>query len=218
MRQRDVFVSGMGLVSPAGAGVRENWASLAAGELHVSPVQGPDLADCRSPFAAQVRDFRAPSGTESWDRLSQLAAAAADEALADADWQPGDLRGYPASRSRVCVSSSKGNLADLARLTGSAGRAASKAKPEAAILRHSTPDVACCRLAGRYGIDGGLHVPVAACATGLTAIIRAGQLIRDDDADLDLCGGRDASVRPLWLAAFDCVGVLAQAPPQRGPS
>jgi 3-oxoacyl-(acyl-carrier-protein) synthase len=56
-----------------------------------------------------------------------------------------------------------------------------------------------------------MAVPVSACATGTHAIVQAARLVRDGDADLAICGGSDASIHPLWLAAYDRLGVLACA-------
>ena len=72
-------------------------------------------------------------------------------------------------------------------------------------------------VASRFGITGGTLAPVVACATGTHAIIRAAQMIADGDADLVLCGGADASVCRLWMAAYEQMGVLAKPHPDRGP-
>jgi len=49
------------------------------------------------------------------------------------------------------------------------------------------------------------------------AVIRGVQMIEDGEADAVICGGADASLQPLWFAAFEQMGVLATAHPQLGP-
>jgi 3-oxoacyl-[acyl-carrier-protein] synthase II len=65
-------------------------------------------------------------------------------------------------------------------------------------------------VARRFGIAGARHCPVAACATGTIAVVRAAQLIADGRAELVVCGAADASIHPLWIGAFDRMGVLAR--------
>ena len=51
--------------------------------------------------------------------------------------------------------------------------------------------------------------PVAACATGVVAVIRGVELIRHGACDRVICGAADASLHPLILASFARLGVLA---------
>ena len=51
--------------------------------------------------------------------------------------------------------------------------------------------------------------PVAACATGVVAVARGVDLIRDGTCDRVICGAADASLHPLILASFARLGVLA---------
>ncbi len=55
-------------------------------------------------------------------------------------------------------------------------------------------------------------------ATGCLAVIRGVQTILDGDADVVLAGSSDASLHPLWFAAFRRMGVLADGHPERGPA
>jgi 3-oxoacyl-[acyl-carrier-protein] synthase II len=59
---------------------------------------------------------------------------------------------------------------------------------------------------------------VTACTTGALAVIRGAQMIADGDAEIVICGGADASLHPLWLAAFRQMGVLAEPHPELGPA
>jgi 3-oxoacyl-(acyl-carrier-protein) synthase len=79
------------------------------------------------------------------------------------------------------------------------------------------PDAPARRLAGRFKA-GHAHATVAACATGVLAVIRGAQFILDGQADVVIAGSSDASLQPLWFAAFRQMGVLADGHPDRGPS
>ena len=52
--------------------------------------------------------------------------------------------------------------------------------------------------------------PVAACATGLVAVLQAAALIRRGDCDVALAGAADASLDPMLLAAFRTMRALAR--------
>lgn len=227
--QPDVLVTGIGIVSPAGCGTEKTWSSLLAGELAVgparqgdavtSPVGGVDLEGCRTTFAGQIRDFTPPEGTEKYDRVCQLAIAAAEEALTSA----GLSTGQPAlDQAKISIGTSKGGILSFARIADHFLRN----HPETTInpselsnlLMDIPPDAPARRIADRFDVNGGIHSSVSACTTGAHAIIRAAQLIADGDADLVLCGAADASLHPLWFGAFERMGVLAAEHPSRGPA
>ena len=71
------------------------------------------------------------------------------------------------------------------------------------------PNGPAARLAGRFGCDGPVLAPIAACATGLVACIRAAELIRSDVCDVVLAGSADASLFPAAMSSFQRLGVLA---------
>jgi len=87
-----VVVSGLGVVSPYGAGVKTFWAGLATGECVIRPLTVIDTEGFRSRIAAEVPSdvIGALSVSRRRSRADRLALAAAREALADADLAPRD--------------------------------------------------------------------------------------------------------------------------------
>ena len=63
-------------------------------------------------------------------------------------------------------------------------------------------------VADLFGATGPRSTPVAACATGVVALIRGFELIRHGTCDRVVCGAADASVHALTLASFHKLGVL----------
>lgn len=57
-------------------------------------------------------------------------------------------------------------------------------------------------------------VPVAACSTGLYALLAAADAIEHGQAEQALCGTADASLQPLLLAGFRSLGVIARQRPE----
>ena len=67
-----VAVTGLGVVSPFGAGVKAYWNGLAAGACAIRPVTGIDAEGFRCRIAAEVKKgdallkLRDDSGTPAW--------------------------------------------------------------------------------------------------------------------------------------------------------
>ncbi|HWE39777.1 MAG TPA: beta-ketoacyl-[acyl-carrier-protein] synthase family protein [Isosphaeraceae bacterium] len=65
-------------------------------------------------------------------------------------------------------------------------------------------------VAARFGLRGPSEGPVAACATGLVAVLQGTELIRRGVCDLVFAGAADASLEPLLLASFRKMKILAR--------
>ena len=94
---RRVVVTGMGVVSPLGRGVKHNWESLLQGKSGIRQIQGIDLKDIPVTIAGQVPfgeaepDFNpdtviAPKDQKKNDKFILFGMAAADDAIKDAGW------------------------------------------------------------------------------------------------------------------------------------
>src|SRR5260370_18287851 len=96
-RGPEVVVSGIGVVSPYGAGVKSFWTGLAAGTCAIKPITLIDTEGFRSRIAAEVpAEVVATLGvSRRRSRADRLALAAAREALADAGLE-GAARRRPA--------------------------------------------------------------------------------------------------------------------------
>ena len=79
---RRVVVTGLGAVSPFGAGVKAYWAGVAAGTCAIRPISLVETEGFRCHVAAEVPEGVAGSARRS--RADRLALAAAREALDDA--------------------------------------------------------------------------------------------------------------------------------------
>jgi len=217
--RRDVFITGVGVVSPAGSGgAIDGWQSLVDGHLFVRPLHTIKSMKPTGICAGQLAHRAVPSGLEEHGRVCQIAVASADESLRCAGLSGGDTNGLDPRRSIVCIGTSKSYLDNNNLLDHRFPYEGYSS------LKHLYPgfsaslDAAARLVSKRYGIAGGMHTAVAACATGTLAVIRGAQFIRDGDADWVVAGSSDASLHPLWLAAFERMGVLAQPHAERGPA
>ncbi len=236
----DVLVTGIGIVSPAGIGWKQTWSALLADGRAVRHLAGgshPELA--RHPVAADVPvgrnspehrpattpmheggycgatidGFQPPAATSSLSRTTQLAVAATAEALDSANIADTRVR----AKVRVSIGTSK-PLADLLAPAPDGSQAAGNllVAPPCNIF-DILPDAPARAVRKHFGLAAH-HASVSACATGLHAIIRGAQMIRDGEAELVIAGSADSSLSPLWLAAYRNMGVLADEHRQCGPA
>ena len=218
MSPHDAFVTGIGIVSPAGCGREATWASLLAGQTCVRRIERGNLTGCTTNLAGVVRDFLPPEGTESTDRVCQFAVAAAEEAVVSAGLGADKFQALGPRRSRVSIGTSKGGMLTFASVVGVFSGKSHMPGDTVHRLGDIPPDAPARHVAARFGIRGGMHTSVAACTTGTLAVIRAAQWIHDGEADVVLCGSSDASLHPLWFGAFQRMNVLALEHPSLGPA
>ncbi len=208
---RDVVVTGVGLVTPLGWGTDETWDRLCAGECAARWLDElTDPADSRAPRWAGMP----VPGVSPRDpfRLRQFALAAGREALEHSRLDIGS--DIDPSRVGCVLGVSKSDLTafscwasgmrDGHRMDDVTG------EDELGLIHAALwPNDAATRLAGEFGIHGAVLCPMAACATGLVSIIRGIELIREGGCDAVLAGSVDASLTPSLLGCYSRLKVLA---------
>lgn len=214
-----IVVTGMGMVSPLGHGVKTNWQRLLAGRSGIATLTRIDTADIPIKIAGLVPrladdtegglDLDAvadPKEQRKLDLFSLYALAAAEEALAQASWCPAT----PAQQRRTAtiVGSGIGGFPTITQaqktLTERGHRRVSPFTVPAFLA-----NLAAGNLSIRYGFQGPLGCPVTACAAGIQAIGDGMRLIRSGEADVALVGGAEACVDPLSLASFNALKALS---------
>jgi 3-oxoacyl-[acyl-carrier-protein] synthase II len=205
---RRVVITGIGLVTPLGPNREASWCGLRAGRSAVRALS--EITAAPGPYAgapAEPGDEAPPTAQPPRDRVVQLALRAAAEAVDDAhiDWQHLDT-----DRVACVLGTSKGGIGSFARAFRDRRAATALSAPHG----HWWPDVwpsgAASAVAARYDLRGPLLCPVAACATGVLAVLKAAEAVRDGRCDVALAGSADASLEPVLLAAFRRMGVLAR--------
>ncbi len=210
---REVWITGLGLVTPVGIGRERFWAGLHAGRSPVKRIDRFDPAPFRSQVAAQVDDFEATDFMDArtaraTDRFSQFALAAGRMALDDAGVQVGS-RGAPRhDRFGVYIGSALGGIAYAEE---------QHERYLARGIRSVAPNLALAVFGGaapaNLGIALGLHGPILStansCASGAVAIGEALHAIRGGTVDAALAGGVEIPLSPLAFGAFDIIRALS---------
>ena len=209
----DVLVTGIGIVSPAGISREQTWRTLLADGRAVHRLEGGFGPGFGPLCAATVDGFSPPAGTEHLSRVSQLAVAAAEEALISAR--------LATQSEGVRIAASIGTSKPLVDLLLPGPRGVDqdgtlRTRPPCGWFDF-LPDAPARTICARFGLAPA-HSTVCACSTGLHAIIHGAETIQNGEADIVLAGSADSSLSPLWLAAYRNMGVLAQEHPELGPA
>jgi len=200
-RRRAVVVTGLGAISPFGAGVKAFWQGISVGACAIRPITLIDTDGFRSRIAAEVPE--AIGGSPRRARADRLALAAAREALDDAGLGAAERRD-----TAVIVGGVGGGMLEVERWYW-ARRRGEPAHPVAAraTLPASHADV----LAWRLGLDGPRETVVAACSSGAASLAMAAELIADGVITTALAGGADALTRVCFMG-FNALKLLDPEP------
>ena len=215
---RRVVVTGLGLVSPLGNGVKATWERLVRGESGIGGIQNFDVSDLPCKIAGQIPigeteegrfnadDYMAAKDRRKVDRFIVYGMAAAQQALDDAGWTPSDEQSL--ERTGVMVGSGIGGLETIydGSITVSE-RGPRRLSPffiPAALINLLSGQISI-----RYGFKGPNHSVVTACSTGAHAIGDASRLIALNDADVMVAGGSEAAVCRLGIAGFSASRALS---------
>lgn len=199
-----IAVTGIGLVTPAGAGTEPTWEAVQAGRptARTDPVLsgGPVTMSCRVPPLPP-----GPGRLWRFDPSTRFLLTAAREALATAQLDPAT---WDPARVAVVVGTASGGIGTLETqhrklITGGYGAVSPMTLP--AFL----PNMAAGHLALELGVTGPSLQTSTACASGATALITARLLIESGVCDIAVAGGTDAMITPLCAAAFAKMGALS---------
>ena len=224
---RRVVITGLGLVTPLGTGVDHVWKNLLDGKSGIRPITNFDTegygctiagevpaVDGRGggePGQAGVFDFDAVMSAKERKRVDDFivfAIAAADEALADANWKPESDEDKEATGVMVGAGiGGLGPIADTAIVLKEQGprRVSPFFIPSALI------NLASGQISIRHGLKGPNHSVVTACATGAHAIGDAARMIALGDAEVMVAGGAESSIVPIGIAGFLACKALCTA-------
>ena len=197
-----VVVTGLGVVSPFGAGVKAYWNGLAAGACAIRPVTLIETDGFRCRIAAEVPERLGGSPRRS--RADRLALAAAREAVADAG-----LSRDERAAAALIVGAVGGGMLEAeawywARSRGGPPR-------DARGLRATFPLSHAAVVGAALGLGGPRETLVTACSSGAAALAVAADLVAAGEAPVALAGGVDALTRICFMG-FNALRLLDPEP------
>lgn len=214
-----IVITGMGMISPLGCGVKPVWERLTAGQSGIGLIDRFDTADFPIKIAGLVpgieQDPEAGFDVEGLivkkerkklDQFTVYAMAAAQQALEQAGWFPENEADQQATATIVATGIGGFTTITQAQKTLDA-RGYKRLSPFT--VPAFLANMASGNLSIRYGFKGPLGCPVTACAAGIQAIGDGMRIIRSGEAEVALVGGAEACVEPLALAGFHALKALS---------
>ncbi len=207
---RRVVVTGMGAITPIGNNVNEFFENVKAGTCGIDFINTFDTEAFAAKTAAQVKNFVAKDYMDAkdarrMDRFSQLAVAAAKEAMSDSKL---DLEKIDRERFGVIVGSGIGALDDIEKETNNLRDKGPK-RVNPLFIPMTITNMAAGNIAIQFGANGICTNVVTACATGNNCIGEAFRNIKHGYADIIISGGAEASITPLGIAGFQALTALS---------
>lgn len=187
MQGRRVAVTGMGVLSSCGTGVDSFWNGLNGpapeGERRIHDFDPEPL-------------FDNPKEARRADRVTQLALAAATQALAAA----GEISVDPVRRG-VLIATGIGGIATLEeQITNYNEKGARRVSPF--LVPMMMPNAPSATVSMRWGWQGPCQTVSTACAAGTHALVDAAMWIASGRCDVVAAGGTEAAMTPVGMAGF----------------
>lgn len=200
-------------MSPLGIGVSQSWSQLIASKSGVGKVKDEErYKDIPCKVAAYVPDIDlhleqsfSKNHLRTYSRSTLYALLAAKEAVDDAQYRPAN--DHEASRSGVAIGSGMVDFEDVLS-AGDKLRHEGYSRVSPHFITKVLLNLPAGHVSMEYNLRGPNHTVSTACATGAHAIGDAFNFIRHNVADVMLCGGVEAPINPLSLAAFSRIRAL----------
>ncbi|KAK1919106.1 hypothetical protein P3342_008830 [Pyrenophora teres f. teres] len=210
---RRVVVTGLGLVTPLGLGVRQTWKRLIDGQCGIVSIKhrSPEFALLPSQVAGIVpegkqddggwtsKEHLSPSDERRMARFAQYAMVASEEALQDSGWFP--KKEEDLESTGVYMGSGIGSLDDVYNTTVAYEKGGYR-KVSPLFVPRLLINLAAGHISMRYGFKGPNHAATTACTTGAHSIGDASRLIQFGDADIMIAGGAESCIHPLAISGF----------------
>jgi 3-oxoacyl-[acyl-carrier-protein] synthase II len=207
MTNREVVITGLGASTPLGGDMESTWQGLLAGKSGTQLLEAEWAADLpvriAAPGAVDPSEVLPAARLRSLDRNQQFALIAAREAWGDA----GEPDIDPERLGAVVSSGIGGLITVLEQYDILNSRGARRVSPFTVPM--IMPNGAVAAVALELTARAGAHAPVSACASGSEALAYGLDMIRTGRADIVVCGGSEAVIHPLPLAAFAAMRALS---------
>ena len=211
MSKRRVVITGLGIVSPVGNGIKEAWDNLIHGRGGIGPITRFDASVLPTRIAGEVKNFDAaqwmsPKEVRRMDTFIHYGLAATKMAMDDAGLT---VTPENAERFGVNVGSGIGGLPmiedNIREMVAKGPRRISPFFVPGSIVNMSAGMISI-----HYGMKGPNVSMVSACTTSTHCIGDAGRMIEYGDADIMVAGGAEATVCMSGIGGFCSVKALSE--------
>jgi 3-oxoacyl-[acyl-carrier-protein] synthase II len=205
-----VFVTGMGALTPIGNDVATFWQNLLAGQSGAGRIAAFDTGDMPHNIACEVKEFDPTAYIDRKTvrrihRSSQLALAAARQAIADAHLT---IDSQNAERVGVLMATGGGGITEIENGTLDIVRKGWRAVGPF-VVPSAMPNAVSCIISIEVGAKGPVMTSTAACASGHYSVIEGYHYLQRGEADVIIAGGAESLLSMLTMAAFGRMGPLS---------
>lgn len=208
--KRRVVVTGLGLITPVGIGIRASWDALIQGRSGICSITTFDASELPVRIAGEVKGFDPSLYVEQkeikkMDKFIHYAMAAATMAMEDSGFKITDEN---CGRAGVIIGSGMGGLPAIEHYH--------KIYLEKG-FRRITPffipmliiNLAAGNVSIKFGAKGPNSAVATACATGSHSIGDAFKTIQRGDADMMIAGGTESVITPMAVGGFAVMKALS---------
>ncbi len=207
---RRVVVTGLGTINPLGNNVETSWNSLINSASGISKITKFNVDSYPCKIAGSIVDTEindkivSPREQRRIDRFISLGLIAANEAIVDSGFILNEESSF---RSGVMVGSGIGGLDTIYKNSSILDNQGIR-KISPFFIPSSLINLLSGHISIKYNLKGPNSSPVTACATGTHAIGDSFTIIKNDKADLMICGGAEAAICPLGISGFSAARAL----------
>jgi 3-oxoacyl-[acyl-carrier-protein] synthase II len=200
----------MGIVSPLGIGLDDNWQAICQGKSGIGPITKFDTAEYPAKIAGEVKNFDPDQYIDKKDQKKmdvfiQYALAAGSMAIKQSGLIIDESN---ADRVGVLVGSGLGGLQTIEKYhTLLLQNGPKKVSPF--FVPMLIVNLAPGQISIYFGCRGPNSSVVTACATGNHSIGEASRIIQRGDADAMIAGGVESTITPLAVAGFCALKALS---------
>lgn len=211
MSQREVVITGMGIVCPVGNNVNDAWENILKGQSGVRKITQFDTTDFLTKIAGIVvgfnaEDYISPKQIKKMDSFTHYAIAAAKQAWKEAKLEDSDY--YQKEKMGCILGIGMGGLPYLERyhkayLEGGTKKISPFLIP--ALVTNLAP--------GHIGIELGLkgvnYSIASACSSSTHAIGEAYRMVKSGLQDVMVTGGAESTIVPTAVGGFGAMKALS---------
>ena len=207
---RKVVVTGLGTINPLGNTVQTSWNSLLNSKSGISKITKFEVEDYPCKIAGTIDDSNindeivSPRDRRKIDRFITLGLIAADEAIKDSGFI---FNNDSSHRYGVMVGSGIGGLDTIYKNSSILDKNGIR-KISPFFIPSSLINLLSGHISIKYNLKGPNSSPVTACATGTHAIGDSFTIIKNNKADIMVCGGAEAAICPLGISGFSAARAL----------
>ena len=208
--KRRVVITGLGLVTPLGIGVKDSWEALVAGKSGISEITRFDTHGHQTKIAGEVKGFRSEDflpkkDAKRTERFIAYAVAATRMALEDSGYK---IDGSNEDRIGVLTGCGLGGLTTMEQnIKVLENKGPKRVSPF--FIPMMIGNMAPGFISIIFGAKGPNASVATACAAGSHAVGDAYQIVQNGKADAMITGGMEAVITSTCIAGFNSMKALS---------